>query len=93
MRIWRSILEPIHLQLFEALRRIDEGEPGAAECRECGRPFIVLDARRRFFCNVRERSRNVQRERRKRLSTADAVATESATGEVDPGPDDPNSSS
>ena len=66
-RGWRSILAPIHLQLLEALRRITEGEPGAAICRECGRPFLVLDARRRFFCNARQRFRNAQRERRRRL--------------------------
>jgi hypothetical protein len=36
-RLWVSILAPIHLQLFEALRRITEGEPGAAICHECGR--------------------------------------------------------
>jgi hypothetical protein len=67
-RGWRSILAPIHLQLLEALRRITEGEPGAAICRECGRPFLVLDARRRFFCNDRERFRNAQRGRRRRLA-------------------------
>jgi hypothetical protein len=68
-RLWQSILAPIYLQLFEALRRITEGEPGAAICRECGRPFLILDARRRFFCNDRERFRFSQRERRRRLST------------------------
>jgi hypothetical protein len=61
------VLAPIYLQLFEALRRITEGEPGAAICRECGRPFLVLDARRRFFCNERERTRWAQRDRRRRL--------------------------
>ena len=65
---WRSILAPIHLQLFESLRRITEGEPGAAVCRECGQPFLVIDARRRFFCNDRERYRFTQRERRRRLA-------------------------
>lgn len=69
-RVWRSVLLPIQLQIFEALRRITEGQPGAATCRECGRPFLVLDARRRFFCNERERFRNAQRERRKRLAGA-----------------------
>lgn len=67
-RIWQSILAPIYLQLFEALRRITEGEPGAAICRECGQPFLVLDARRRFFCNDRERFRFSQRERRRRMA-------------------------
>ena len=66
-RAWRSVLAPIYLQLFEALRRVTEGEPGAAICRECGRAFVVLDARRRFFCNERERTRFAQRERRRRL--------------------------
>ena len=68
-RIWQSILAPIYLQLFEALRRITEGEPGAATCRECGQPFLVLDARRRFFCNDRERFRYSQRQRRRRLAS------------------------
>jgi hypothetical protein len=72
-RVWRSILAPIYLQLFEALRRITEGEPGAAICRECGRPFLVLDARRRFYCNERERYRHAKREQRKRLSTQDSI--------------------
>ena len=66
-RIWQSVFAPIYLQLFEALRRITEGEMGAAICRECDRPFVVLDARRRFFCNDRERYRHAQRERRRRL--------------------------
>ena len=44
------------------------GGLGAAICRECGRPFLVLDARRRFFCNDRERYRHAQRQRRKRLA-------------------------
>lgn len=67
-RVWQSILSPIYLQLFESLRRITEGEPGAAICRECDRPFLVLDARR-FFCNDRERFRHAQRARRRRLAT------------------------
>jgi len=71
-RQWNSILAPIYLQLFEALRRISGGEPGAATCRECGRPFLVLDARRRFFCNDRERFRFSQREHRRRLSAPPA---------------------
>jgi hypothetical protein len=70
-REWPSALAPIYLQLFESLRRISEGEPGAAECRECGQPFLVLDARRRFFCNDRERYRFAQRERRRRLSASE----------------------
>ncbi len=66
-RVWQSILAPIYLQLFEALRRITEGEPGAAICRECDRPFLVLDARRRFYCNAREQFRHSKREQRRRL--------------------------
>ena len=68
-REWLSALAPIYLQLFESLRRISEGEPGAAVCRECGQPFLVLDARRRFFCNDRERFRYSQRQRRRRLAS------------------------
>ncbi len=73
-RLWTSILGPIYLQLFEALRRISEGEPGAAICRECGQPFLVLDGRRRFFCNDRDRFRFSQRERRRRLGLAEGEA-------------------
>jgi hypothetical protein len=72
-REWHSVLAPIYLQLFEALRRISEGEPGAAVCRECGRPFLVLDARRRFYCNERERSRFQMRAHRRRAAAV-AVA-------------------
>lgn len=82
-RVWQSILAPIYLQLFEALRRITEGEPGAATCRECGRPFLVLDARRRFFCNDRERYRHAQRDRRKRMAVHDSgTGTDSLTVEI-----------
>jgi hypothetical protein len=80
-RAWQSVLAPIYLQLFEALRRITEGEPGGAICRECGRPFLVLDARRRFFCNERERYRHAKREQRKRLSAQDSIPP-SEPGEV-----------
>jgi len=82
-RVWMSILAPIYLQLFEALRRISEGEPGAAICRECGRPFVVLDARRRFFCNERERFRYSKREQRKRINVHDSgIGIDSATVEI-----------
>lgn len=67
-RWWRSLLAPLYLQLLEALRRISEGHSGAALCRECGRPFLTLDARRSSFCNDRERFRFTQRERRRRLA-------------------------
>jgi hypothetical protein len=83
-RVWRSILAPIYLQLFEALRRITEGEPGAATCRECGRPFLVLDGRRRLFCNDRERFRHAQRERRKRLAMRDSGTVEIVDEGLDP---------
>jgi hypothetical protein len=82
-RVWQSILAPIYLQLFEALRRITEGEPGAAICRECGRPFVVLDARRRFFCNARERFRHAKREQRSRLGgRADIVLRDGTEIEI-----------
>jgi len=80
-RMWASVLAPIYLQLFEALRRISEGEPSAATCRECGQPFLMLDARRRFFCNDRERFRHAQRERRRRLSATDSL-TDKASVQV-----------
>jgi hypothetical protein len=67
-REWRSALVPIHLQLLEAYRRVSEGLPGAARCRECGNPILALDPRRTAFCNDRERFRFAQRERRKRLA-------------------------
>jgi hypothetical protein len=67
-RWWRSLLAPVYLQLLEGLRRVTEGHSGAAFCRECGQPFLTLDARRSSFCNDRERFRFAQRERRKRLS-------------------------
>ena len=87
-RVWLSILAPIYLQLFEALRRVSEGEPGAAICHECGRPFVVLDARRRFFCNERERFRYAKREQRRRLAASDsAIGIDSATVEILSGDD------
>ncbi len=67
-RRWRSLLAPVYLQLLEGLRRVSEGHRGAAFCRECGQPFLTLDARRSSFCNDRERFRFTQRERRKRLA-------------------------
>ncbi len=69
-RLWRSILAPIYLQLLEGLRRVSAGKPGAVWCRECGQPFLTLDARRSTFCNDRERLRNAQRGRRGRLAVA-----------------------
>ena len=75
-RWWRSLLAPVYLQLLEGLRRISEGKAGAAFCRECGQPFLVLDARRSTYCNDRERFRYAQRQRRQRLasSTSERVA-------------------
>jgi len=69
-RWWSSLLAPVYLQLLEGLRRVTEGQRGAALCRECGQPFLTLDARRSSFCTDRERYRFSQRERRKRLSMA-----------------------
>ena len=66
-RRWSSLLAPVYLQLLEGLRRVTEGQRGAALCRECGQPFLTLDARRSSFCTDRERFRFSQRERRKRL--------------------------
>jgi hypothetical protein len=67
-RWWSSLLAPVYLQLLEGLRRVTEGQRGAALCRECGQPFLTLDARRSSFCTDRERYRFSQRERRRRLS-------------------------
>ncbi len=66
-RRWRSALPPIYLQLLEALRRITDGQRGAGFCRECGQPFLTLDARRSSFCTDKDRFRFSQRERRKRV--------------------------
>lgn len=66
-RWWSSLLAPVYLQLLEGLRRVTEGQRGAGLCRECGQPFLTLDARRSSFCTDRERFRFSQRERRKRL--------------------------
>lgn len=67
-RWWDSLLAPIYVQLLEGLIRVTEGQRGAAFCRECGQPFLTLDARRSSFCTDRERYRHGQRERRKRLA-------------------------
>jgi hypothetical protein len=75
-RWWRSLLVPVYLQLLEGLRRVTEGHSGAAFCRECGQPFLTLDARRSSFCNDRERFRFAQRERRKRLAAPSTVPRE-----------------
>jgi len=66
-RWWSSLLAPVYLQLLEGLRRVTEGQRGAGLCRECGQPFLTLDARRSSFCTDRDRFRFSQRERRKRL--------------------------
>jgi len=75
-RWWRSLLAPVYLQLLEGLRRISEGSAGAAVCRECEQPILVLDARRSTYCNDRERFRYSQRQRRKRLASTTTKATE-----------------
>lgn len=69
-RWWSSLLAPVYLQLVEGLRRVTEGQRGAGLCRECGQPFLTLDARRSSFCTDRERFRFSQRERRRRLGSS-----------------------
>ncbi len=59
---------PVYLQLLEGLRKVTEGQRGAAHCRECGQPILTLLARRSSFCTERERFRFSQRDRQKRLS-------------------------
>ncbi len=75
-RRWLSILAPIYLQLLEALRRISEGQSGAAWCRECAEPFLTLDARRSSFCTDQHRLRFAQRARRQRLARASSTEGE-----------------
>ncbi len=70
-RRWVSLLQPVYVQLFEALCRVTEGQRGAALCRECEQPFLTLDARRASFCTDRERYRYTQRQRRRRLAAAE----------------------
>lgn len=82
-RWWSSLLAPVYLQLLEGLLRVTEGQRGAAFCKECGQPFLTLDARRSSFCTDRERYRHGQRERRKRL--ADLVLSDGAIVEVKAG--------
>ncbi|MGO9179407.1 MAG: hypothetical protein ACLQBX_02170 [Candidatus Limnocylindrales bacterium] len=65
---WDSILCPIYLQLFEALRRLSEGQQAVRVCLECGEPFLALDARRRRFCSDTQRNRYNQRGFRERHS-------------------------
>jgi hypothetical protein len=65
-REWSSILAPIDLQLYEALRRVSELKPAARLCRECGQSFLVLDGRRIAFCTDLERARFNQRAYRAR---------------------------
>ena len=63
---WLSIIAPIYLQLYEGLRRLSEGKPGARTCAECGELFLVLDGRRTTFCTDAERARHHQRQYRER---------------------------
>lgn len=72
-REWSSILAPIYLQLYEALRRISEVKPAARRCRECRQPFLVLDGRRVAFCTDLERARYNQRAYRARHSGSAAA--------------------
>lgn len=82
-RWWSSLLAPVYLQLLEGLRRVTEGQRGAALCRECGQPFLTLDARRSSFCTDRERFRFSQRERRRRLGAMADNSELQALGQVD----------
>jgi hypothetical protein len=66
IRRWTSVLAPIYLQLYEALRRVSEDKPGARGCRECHEIFLVLDGRRERFCSELERARFNQRTYRAR---------------------------
>jgi hypothetical protein len=54
---WESALQPIYVQLLMAFRRITRGRRGAARCRECGLPFLILDGRRSTYCNTTCRNR------------------------------------
>ena len=71
-RIWGSMFAPIYLQLLEGLRRVSEGKPGATWCRECGGPFLTLDARRSMTVSWRATSST-------RRSRRSAGTTDSAT--------------
>lgn len=73
-RWWSSLLAPVFLQLVEGLLRVSEGRSGAAFCRECGQPFLTLDARRSSFCNDRHRFRWSQREHRRRAAVSSPAA-------------------
>ena len=78
-----SQLAPIYLQLLEGLRRVTDGQRGAGLCRECGQPFLTLDARRSSFCTDRERFRFSQRERRKRLGATASAPVQTHQSELD----------
>lgn len=78
-RVWRSILAPISLQVLDSLRRVSEGEIGAATCQQCGEGFLVLDGRRRRFCNERHRHRWTERQRRQRLKEQRAATPGTAS--------------
>jgi hypothetical protein len=75
IQVWTSVLAPIYLQLFEGLRLATERHLGAAFCRECGLPFLTLDARRAVFCTERERNRYAQRLMRRRQAAKAAGST------------------
>ena len=82
-RWWGSLLAPVYLQLLEGLRRVTEGQRGAAFCRECGQPFLTLDARRSSFCTDRERFRFSQRERRRRIAAHVSEAESEIEARID----------
>lgn len=54
---WLSVLQPMYLQLFGAFRRAERGLAAAANCRDCGQPFLILDGRRSTYCNSKCRNR------------------------------------
>lgn len=87
-RRWRSVLSPIYLQLLEGQRRVTEEQRGAGFCRECGQPYLTLDARRSSFCTDKDRFRFFQRQRRHRVAgeraARNAVARMQATGHEPP---------
>jgi hypothetical protein len=73
-RAWDSLLAPVYVQLLEGLRRVSEGQRGAAFCKECRLPFLTLDARRSAFCSDRHRLRYGQRDHRRRAREAELDA-------------------
>jgi hypothetical protein len=67
---WESVLQPIYLQMFQALRRAERGVPAGARCRDCGQIFLILDGRRATYCNSKCRNRFNVRAFRERAKEA-----------------------